>query len=322
MKGKYRIVVQNRRIKYDFEIKRNITIIRGDSATGKTTLVDLIHEFDENGTDSGIELVCEKRCTVIEGRNWKIVLSSLHDTIVFIDEGNPFVSSKEFASTIQNTDNYYVIVTRERLPMLPYSVQEIYGIRKSSKYGGLKQIFNEVYDLYGNIEMKEKIKPDLLIVEDSASGYDFFSSVCSKEQIHCISANGKSNIFSRIVNSQKSERVLIIADGAAFGSEIEKVVSYMNIHKNIYLYLPESFEWLILKSDLFRTNDVANILNSPENYIESAIYFSWERYFTELLIQKTQGTYLQYSKLHLNESYKAENIQKNILSVMKHISLF
>ena len=37
MKGKYNIFVQNNRLRYDFVISRNITIIRGDSATGKTT---------------------------------------------------------------------------------------------------------------------------------------------------------------------------------------------------------------------------------------------------------------------------------------------
>ena len=42
MKGKYHVIVQNKRLRYEFDIKRNITIIRGDSATGKTTLYDYI----------------------------------------------------------------------------------------------------------------------------------------------------------------------------------------------------------------------------------------------------------------------------------------
>lgn len=45
MKGKYRIIVTAKRLRYDFEIRRNLTIIRGDSATGKTTLVDMIQEY-------------------------------------------------------------------------------------------------------------------------------------------------------------------------------------------------------------------------------------------------------------------------------------
>lgn len=49
MRGSHRIIVQNKRLRYDFEVKRNITVIRGDSATGKTALVDMIREYSENG---------------------------------------------------------------------------------------------------------------------------------------------------------------------------------------------------------------------------------------------------------------------------------
>ncbi|MDY4633808.1 MAG: translation initiation factor 2, partial [Dorea formicigenerans] len=56
-----------------------------------------------------------------------------------------FIKTEEFAGTIQKTDNYYVIVTRESLPALPYSAEEIYGIRTSGKYGTLKQSYHEFY---------------------------------------------------------------------------------------------------------------------------------------------------------------------------------
>lgn len=45
MKGQHRIVIRNKRIQYDFVLKRNLTVIRGDSATGKTTLIDMVREF-------------------------------------------------------------------------------------------------------------------------------------------------------------------------------------------------------------------------------------------------------------------------------------
>ena len=35
MKGKYLISISNNKVKYEFSIKRNITVIQGDSATGK-----------------------------------------------------------------------------------------------------------------------------------------------------------------------------------------------------------------------------------------------------------------------------------------------
>ena len=49
MKGKYEIIVKDRHLQYKFTINRNITILRGDSATGKTTLIDMIAAFQTNG---------------------------------------------------------------------------------------------------------------------------------------------------------------------------------------------------------------------------------------------------------------------------------
>ena len=183
MKGKYRITVQNKRIRYDFEIKRNITIIRGDSATGKTALVDMIREYYENGVDSGVELKCDKTCVVLEGRNWEAILFTIRDSIVFIDEGNEFVTSVDFASAIQRTDNYYVIVAREGLATLPYSVEEIYGIRESGKFNTLKQHFHEFYQIYGMEDFQPAIRPETIITEDSNSGFQFFDAVCKERKL-------------------------------------------------------------------------------------------------------------------------------------------
>lgn len=47
MKGKYHIVVQNNRLRYEMDIRRNITIIRGDSATGKTKLINLLEQPED-----------------------------------------------------------------------------------------------------------------------------------------------------------------------------------------------------------------------------------------------------------------------------------
>ena len=41
-------------------------------------------------------------------------------------------------------------------------------------------------------------------------------------------------------------------------------------NRNIKLYLPESFEWIILSSGLLEDKEVKAILEAPENYIEKA----------------------------------------------------
>jgi len=157
MKGRYRVIVQDKRIRYDFEICRNITIIRGDSATGKTTLIDMIRDYSVNGVNSSVELQCEKNCTVLDDLRWQAQLSEIHDSLIFIDEANQFAATKEFAEAIQKTDNYYILVTRRNLATLPYSVTEIYGIHDAGKYGDLKQTYNEMYRIYGDLRENREL---------------------------------------------------------------------------------------------------------------------------------------------------------------------
>ena len=206
MKGKHRIVVSTKRQKYEFELRRNLTILRGDSATGKTTLIEMIQDHENDPLGSPVELISDKKCYVLEGALWKEQLAGITDSIVFIDEGNTFVKAEEFAGVIQNTDNYYVM---------------------------------------------------------------------------------------RLMESRK----------------------------NIVLYLPESFEWLILSAGVLKNAAMEKILKNQSEYVESRNYFSWERFFTALLIEETKGTYLAYFKRNLNPVYLNESIKTAILSQMKKIKI-
>lgn len=316
MKGSIHIIVQNERIKYEFVLRRNLTIIRGNSATGKTTLIDMIREYKSLGEESGVELSCEKECVVIEGNGWEKQLSDVRKTVVFVDEGNRFVSSVEFARFIQGTDNYYVLVTREGLSTLPYSVEEIYGIRSSGKYGGLKPLYHEMYQLYTDKMDIRDLTPKKVITEDSNAGHEFFANICNETGIECVSAAGKSNICLELLNCQ-DEDVVVIADGAAFGSEIEKVLEVIGQKKQVALYLPESFEWLILMSDVLNDKEIRTMRENWGTYIESSQYFSWERFFTELLIEKSQDSYLKYNKKKLNKAYLTAAVKRKILKQVK-----
>lgn len=201
---------------------------------------------------------------------------------------------------------------------LPYSVNEIYGIRNSGKYGYLKQTYNELYQIYGTDNFKQEIKPEKIITEDSNSGFQFFDELCKNNGLRCVTANGKSNIF-KCLERNDSEKILVIADGAAFGAEIDRIMQMIKIQNNVVLYLPESFEWIVLQSGLINDENLEAILESPCEYIESKEYFSWERYFTDLLMQKTEDTYLKYTKRTLNKTYLQKTAVDKIIKVMKMI---
>ncbi len=63
------------------------------------------------------------------------------------------------------------------------------------------------------------------------------------------------------------------------------------------------------------------MLEHPEEQIESKEYFSWERYFTARLIELTQESFLKYSKRQLNPVYLQEKILDRVLAIMKGIEL-
>ena len=227
-----------------------------------------------------------------------------------MDEGNEFVKSEAFAKAIKNSSNYYVIITRENLYQLPYSVNAILKLKTTNRR---KKTYIRSYPLYDHLDdpVEQLTNSDLVITEDSNAGYEMFSHISAEHDVACIPANGKSNVFAQVAD-HIGNRVLVIADGAAFGAEVDKLYQLMEEHPNkITLYLPESFEWLILKSGILGGLTPTKILRNPSAHIDSSLHFSWEQFFTDLLVQITEDTVLHYSKKHLNPAYlQPANVSK------------
>lgn len=162
---------------------------------------------------------------------------------------------------MKNSDNYFVLISRRKLSNIPFSVEEIYTLEKEKLGRGLGGEVNTLIKQYKYSTNKD-FNPDVLITEDSNSGYDFFNA-CFKNK--CISARGKGSIegILRQVLNQNVNHVYLVVDGAAFGSEIATIVDLVLSYKSrdIVVYAPESFEYLLLmccnvnsdKSVLFET---------------------------------------------------------------------
>lgn len=279
----------------------------------------MLRQAENLGESSGIDVISDVPCKILEGSNWKIILENSAGNIFFTDEEGSFVNTEEFASMIRESDNYFVLITRENLYNLPYSADEIYGLHESGKYNDTRKVYQQMYHIY-SIEEKFPIEPEKIIVEDSNSGYEFFKNISAEKNIACLSAGEKSNIFS-LLKKQSSEEMCVIADGAAIGPEMNRLYKETLKKKNIHLYLPESFEWLILSSGLISDKDIKTMLEEPENYIDSTEYFSWERFFTKLLVTRTEETYLKYSKSKLNSNYLHEKNKERIVNMMQGIKI-
>ena len=150
----------------------------------------MLSDYETLGKQSGVTVKCDKPCRVLTSNDWEIRLENIKDSIVFIDEGNKFIRSEDFARAIQNSDNYYVLITRENLYNLPYSVEEIYemhpyrhSIKLGKVYNGTRRFYSDIPRTHYNIT-----DTDTILTEDSNSGYEFFLHIADEKGIHCISA--------------------------------------------------------------------------------------------------------------------------------------
>ena len=85
------------------------------------------------------------------------------------------------------------------------------------------------------------------------------------------------------------------------------------------MYLPESFEWVILASGVVDGNRIKDMLGHTEDFVESGEFFSWEKFFTHVLVQETKDTYLRYTKAELNDAYLNTRVMKSVLVSMGRI---
>ena len=317
MKGRIEIRVSNNRARFSFALERNITIVRGDSGTGKTTLYEMVAEYTRLGEASGVQISAPCPCVALVDMDWQNQLRHTRGSVVFIDEGAAYLASVDFASAARNSDNYYVIFNRENLHTLPYSVEEIYEIKTSNRIHTFQKVYKRqrgcIYFLNGE---KKKAEGSVLLTEDTHAGFEMYQQLYSGTAIQCETAGANSSIFSWL-QANHHRGVFVIADGAAFGAEMDRVMKLQKQYPDqITVCLPESFEWLILQSGLLPIPGLREMLENPGQQIESADFFSWEQFFTSYLVQHSAGTYFAYSKSKLHSFYAVRDNMERIIALV------
>jgi energy-coupling factor transporter ATP-binding protein EcfA2 len=143
METKHDILVQNKReVQFKLSINRKFTIIRGDSATGKTTLFQMVSDASSSRT-TGVNISCDVPVIALYETGYKYELENESGKIYVIDEDFSALRTKEFATLALKSDNCFIIITRESMPSIPYSYKEIYQIKTSGKFHSLERIYED-----------------------------------------------------------------------------------------------------------------------------------------------------------------------------------
>lgn len=117
-----RIMIKAGKFQYDLNLDNRITIIQGNSGTGKTTLANLIDEMNF-APKSYVKVYPKVQIrrfvkSDLESKNYD------KNIIFIIDEGT-FERSKEFARIVNTVENKFIIITRDSLPTIHYSSDSV-----------------------------------------------------------------------------------------------------------------------------------------------------------------------------------------------------
>ena len=318
MRGTYQVKVSRRRgASYKFTVRRNLTIVRGDSGTGKTTLYEMIADYTRLGDRSGVAVQCDRPCVALTDIDWRNQLKGFSESIVFVDEGLEEIATDDFAAAVRDSNNFYVIFSRAELPNLPYSVNEVYRIATSGKFHSFEPLYKEgEHHRYSLSRAKPKRDFDVLLTEDSKSGFQFFDASLGGTGVRCETAQTNSGILTWLFGHE-SESTFVVADGAAFGPYADRVLKLQKRRPDqVTVCLPESFEWLLLRSGVVKGDGIAEMLANPGDYIESAEFFSWERFFFERLKDVTKGTAFAYQKDKIPDAFFVDANASKVMSLI------
>lgn len=281
METKHDILIQNKRdIQFKFSIRRKYTIIRGNSATGKTTLFEMVSDANSSRV-SGVTISCDVPVKSLYEMGFKHELNNESGNIYIIDEDFGPLKTKEFAEILLRSNNCFIIMTRESLAGIPYGYREIYRIKTSGKYHSLENIYPEYHEFH---------ECNYIITEDEDAGLEFYQHFYGEK---VISSHGNSNL-SKFGGPDR----LLIGDGCAIGAFIQDLLLTKSA-----LYLPESFEWKLLQNGMFQNTDAVKLLSEQQESVVDTSYPSPEKYCTNLLTDLTRNTPAQYSKSRLNSCY-------------------
>lgn len=268
-------------------MERRITFLRGNSGVGKTSFVEYIRFFIENGESDILKVSYPKGYDIVlgSGNSIKSILRNSRNIILILDdsvysEGVDFTNA--LMKYILENNIYLLIINRVDLAFdssinskFDYSAKSILWVDYDSSTNR-----HNVVPLLSLCSLMNIDNVDCIISEDTHGLTDFCLAYNKNNAItiDTTTPKTKDNIVSIIKNIHTQyNKIMLYVDLASFGKNIWDLYSYCSvIDVDIVLdFNYESFEYMLLSSKLF------DGLWSIDNSINDV--FSWEKYFEDKL---------------------------------------
>ena len=151
-----RLRLSTRKVNYDLELERRVTIIRGSSASGKTLFCNLVRSSINHPKE--IQLTCERRVRVFNEvpANWDAWGAYNANTVFVMDEDVYLEeSASEFYKHLRDYDCWLIYITRNSTSSLELEcdISSVKCLHTSGKYITLVDAISEeeLLEKYGGM---------------------------------------------------------------------------------------------------------------------------------------------------------------------------
>lgn len=270
-------------------LERRITYITGLSGAGKTTFLTLLTSGDVLRVTTSTSLPIQ-----VVGYNGLGTFAGSSNSIIMLDD---YASLQEtnilsLIMTYAVKNNLWVVILgRENfeedagIPAIAFS--SIYIMSQSGDEFTAKKLFLSNKCFISNIHY------DLILVEDSKSGYDFVKRLNNTSAI-VEPLHGAQNLVKRIVEEKRlgisSISIFVFIDMASSGIEILKLAKLLRMKAyrgfNVTVMTDyECFEELLLRTNMLNGSvDLSSLEQTDANN-----YVSWENFYEDVLNKVTEG---------------------------------
>lgn len=223
------VSIESRRVCYKLDIKFRLNIVRGSSATGKSSLLYVLH-LQNTKINSPYPIVTNLEYGSLA------TLEALKDKsrhIIILDEDFPELNHKLLYKFMLETDHIWIIISRKPFKHWAYPLHAVYQLSETGNQITLSQMYSE------SLLPRRILK---CYTEDGKSLYHFLRIYYS----NIYSLEGKDKLDPENIDPDS----LILLDELGAGSMFELLDTSQTklARKRSCIYLMPSFEGLVLQT--------------------------------------------------------------------------
>lgn len=263
------IKITSPKLNYDLDIRHKATVIIGESATGKSTLANLI---TRSKSSKRVTIECIYPVEVITSTS--LLEASLKvgaRTIYIIDE---YSINKEFLELFKEATNaYFILITRDVIESINYSVDCVCRMIKEGKNHHLEYITieNRCKDIFSTVKY--------VLTEDKGKGFKWVQNVY-KNKITKSAEVDKSGIIDKIKEllTLNDGDIYVFFDMGGFGCYYQTLLEFLDNYKGSYrVYFNTDyncFEHMLCCSNIVKDGKE---ITEEEDLDSTSIENAWEK---------------------------------------------